>query len=63
MQAIAKLSVAAAACLIAIPVHAQDFSAVEIETVPVADDLFMLVGQGGNIGLSVGDDGAMIDAA
>jgi cyclase len=47
--------------LIAMPTQAQqDFSAVEIETVPVADGLFMLVGQGGNIGLSVGDDGAMI---
>ncbi|MEM1127305.1 MAG: MBL fold metallo-hydrolase, partial [Bacteroidota bacterium] len=35
---------------------------VTIETVQVADNLYMLVGRGGNIGLSVGDDGAfMID--
>lgn len=38
----------------------QDFSNVEIQTVPVADGLFMLVGSGGNIGLSVGGDGAFI---
>lgn len=38
----------------------QDFSDVEIQTVDVADGLYMLVGQGGNIGLSVGDDGAFI---
>jgi glyoxylase-like metal-dependent hydrolase (beta-lactamase superfamily II) len=38
----------------------QDFSAVNIQTVPVADGLYMLVGSGGNIGLSVGDDGAFI---
>lgn len=38
----------------------QDFSNVEIEAVPVANGLYMLVGQGGNIGLSVGDDGAFI---
>lgn len=38
----------------------QDFSDVEIQTVPVADGLFMLMGSGGNIGLSTGDDGALI---
>lgn len=38
----------------------QDFSEVEIQTVDVADGLYMLVGQGGNIGLSLGDDGAFI---
>jgi cyclase len=38
----------------------QDFAGVEIETIPVADGVYMLVGQGGNIGLSVGDDGAFL---
>ena len=38
----------------------QDFSAVEIQTIDVADGLYMLVGQGGNIGLSVGSDGTFI---
>ncbi len=39
---------------------AQDMSDVEIGTVPVADGIYMLTGQGGNIGLSVGDDGAFL---
>ncbi len=38
----------------------QDMSQVEIETVQLETDLFMLMGQGGNIGLSVGDDGAFL---
>jgi len=43
------------------PVFAQqDFSAVQIETVEVADGIYMLIGAGGNIGLSVGDDGAFV---
>jgi len=61
MNATAKSTLVATACLIAIPIYAQqDLSNVEIETVPVADDLYMLIGEGGNIGLSVGDDGALI---
>jgi len=39
---------------------AQDFDAVEITTVPVRDDIYMLQGSGGNIGVSVGDDGVII---
>ncbi|MFK7956467.1 MAG: MBL fold metallo-hydrolase [Lysobacterales bacterium] len=39
---------------------AQDFSKVEISTIKVTDGVFMLQGAGGNIGLSVGDDGAFI---
>ncbi|MGH7658856.1 MAG: MBL fold metallo-hydrolase, partial [Gemmatimonadales bacterium] len=47
--------------LLAEPVVAQqDFSAVEIETVPVSDGVFMLAGAGGNVGLSVGGDGAFL---
>lgn len=38
------------------------FSAVEIETIKVADGIYMLMGMGGNIGVSVGEDGVfMID--
>ena len=33
---------------------------VEIKTIPLRDNLYMLMGEGGNIGVSVGDDGAMI---
>ena len=40
----------------------QDFSSVEIKTVDVAPGIYMLMGAGGNIGLSVGKDGVfMID--
>ena len=38
----------------------RDFSQVEIETIRLEADLFMLVGSGGNIGLSVGNDGAFL---
>ena len=38
----------------------QDMSDVQIETIPVAEGVYMLVGQGGNIGLSVGDDGPFV---
>ena len=49
--------------LLASPVRAQqDFSSVRIEPEKVADGIYVLKGAGGNIGLSVGDDGAfMID--
>lgn len=50
-----------ALCLLAAPASAQrDFSTVEIEAVPVADGVFMLTGAGGNIGLSIGEDGAYL---
>lgn len=39
---------------------AQDMSDVQIETISVADGIYMLTGQGGNIGLSVGEDGAFL---
>ncbi|MDJ0842466.1 MAG: MBL fold metallo-hydrolase [Acidobacteriota bacterium] len=40
----------------------QDFSNVEIETVKVSDNIHMLVGRGGNIGVVSGEDGVfMID--
>ena len=38
----------------------QDRSEVVIETIELEPDLFVLVGRGGNIGLSVGDDGAFL---
>lgn len=42
------------------PLRAQDLENVEIETVPVAEGIYMLVGEGGNIGVSVGADGAFL---
>ena len=44
------------------PVVAQgpDWDAVSVETIPVAAGVYMLSGRGGNIGLSVGEDGAFL---
>ncbi len=43
------------------PLVAQrDWDAVEIRTVPLGGGVYMLMGSGGNIGLSVGEDGAFI---
>jgi cyclase len=39
---------------------AQDFSKATITTVSVADGIYMLMGQGGNIGVSVGADGVLL---
>ncbi|GJL93605.1 MAG: cyclase [Hyphococcus sp.] len=38
----------------------RDYSNVEIKTTQVTDDIYMLEGAGGNIGLSIGDDGAFV---
>ena len=49
------------AMLTATPAAAQrDFSNVQIETIQVADGVYMLVGSGGNLGLSVGEDGPFV---
>ncbi len=51
----------AVAVAIASPaVSAQDRSAVVIEAKRVADNVYMITGQGGNIGLSIGEDGAIL---
>jgi cyclase len=42
------------------PVAAQDMGDVEITTTHLADGVYMLVGRGGNIGLSVGEDGVFV---
>ena len=39
---------------------AQDFGKVQIETIKVADGIYMLQGAGGNIGVSVGQDGILL---
>ena len=49
------------AALAATAVQGQDdMAAVRIEAVPVADSIYMLLGRGGNIGVSVGDDGVLL---
>ena len=45
----------------AMPLTAQrDWYAVEIRTIPLGGGVYMLMGSGGNIGLSVGEDGAFV---
>jgi len=39
--------------------HAQQ-QEIKIKTIPLADNVYMLMGAGGNLGLSVGDDGALL---
>lgn len=38
----------------------QNFDEVEIKTIPVRNNIYMLTGDGGNIGVSVGDDGTLL---
>lgn len=59
-RALAPLSLTV---LLAVPAPAQqqvDWSAVEIGTEKVAEGLYLITGRGGNIGLSVGPDGAFV---
>ena len=39
---------------------AQNFDDVKIETIKITDEVYMLIGSGGNIGVSIGDDGVFI---
>jgi glyoxylase-like metal-dependent hydrolase (beta-lactamase superfamily II) len=39
---------------------AQDFDNVQITTIPVTENIYVLQGSGGNIGVSIGDDGTFI---
>jgi len=58
----ACVGVLVAACLLLppTPLQGQGMEDVEIETIRVADGVYMLVGQGGNIGVSVGSDGVFV---
>ena len=58
----ARLALAAAALLTLGPPAAaqQDFDAVEIETSDLGGGIHMLVGEGGNIGVSAGQDGVFV---
>jgi len=57
-----SLITAALAAFLSLPLMgvAQDFSAIEITTIPVRDNIYMLQGSGGNIGVSIGEDGVII---
>ena len=57
------LAALAIACLLSPPAllaQQANFDDAKIVTIDVADGIYMLAGIGGNIGLSVGDDGAFI---
>ena len=57
------LKLAVAVLLLALPLTAEaqrDFDAVEIQAIELADGLYMLTGAGGNMALSVGEDGAFL---
>jgi glyoxylase-like metal-dependent hydrolase (beta-lactamase superfamily II) len=49
------------AVILAAPAFAQqDFSKVEIQTEKLADSVYMMTGAGGNLGVSVGEDGVFV---
>jgi len=62
MSTKAKIILGVMALIVALSsrVGAQGFSNATITTVPVADGIYMLMGQGGNIGVSVGIDGVLL---
>ena len=51
---------AAGLCTASLAQPPQNFDAVEIDTLKVRDDIYMLVGSGGNITVQVGDDGVLL---
>jgi len=53
---------AVVAGVVSVPLAAQqrDFSAIEIDAIRVAEGVYMLTGSGGNIGLSIGEDGPFV---
>ena len=56
-----KFLLPAISLLFAVSVQAQtDFSKIEVKATKVAGNIYMLQGAGGNIGVSVGDDGILI---
>jgi cyclase len=62
MRSAKSLGLIAGLALAALPALAQDrdFSKIEVTAVPVAGNIYMLQGAGGNIGVSVGKDGLLI---
>jgi cyclase len=54
------LLTSAFALLYSTGVFAQDFDKVEITTIKVTDDIYMMMGAGGNLGLSIGEDGVFL---
>jgi len=59
-QGLAILIALGLAGLAAPPIHAQDFDDVQIETAQVGPGVYMLTGSGGNLAVSVGQDGVFL---
>jgi glyoxylase-like metal-dependent hydrolase (beta-lactamase superfamily II) len=59
-EAVNRLAGLTAALLLAFGAAAQDFSKVEIKATRLTDNIYMLTGAGGNIGLGVGDDAVFV---
>ena len=49
-----------AGAIVAVAIAQQDFSQVEIKPTKVAGNVYMLEGSGGNIGVTVGEDGVLM---
>lgn len=60
MNLVRVLSIAACGCLPFAALAQQDFSKVEVKVSKVTGNVYMLQGAGGNIGVSVGEDGVII---
>ncbi|NND53103.1 MAG: MBL fold metallo-hydrolase [Flavobacteriaceae bacterium] len=55
-----KLSITALMVIMTSSCFGQNWSDVEIKTIQLSDHVYMLTGAGGNIGVSVGDDGVFV---
>ncbi|MCH8811241.1 MAG: MBL fold metallo-hydrolase [Gemmatimonadetes bacterium] len=62
MKRTMSVTMSAALGLLVFPAlgSAQNFDNIEIRAVPVTENIYMLQGSGGNIGVSIGDDGTII---
>ena len=59
-SALARIALTLALFIAAQPSNAQDLADVEIETIDLGHGIAMLTGRGGNIGVSVGEDGVFL---
>jgi len=54
------VAVGAFLAILPVPISGQNFDSIQVSTTPVAGQIYMLQGSGGNIGLSIGDDGTLM---
>ncbi|MDH3978682.1 MAG: MBL fold metallo-hydrolase, partial [Gammaproteobacteria bacterium] len=60
MHPVFQIIVLLVCVLFSVPAMSDGHDKAQIQTVNVADGIYMLVGSGGNIGVSAGDDGVLI---